>query len=126
MHRCLPLTGRSGCFTWVIRWSGATCLQCWRSWQGTDIAYDSQLGWGTSLREHWEPDLPINGFDAENDHPRFRPARDAIGSGDYDSVVLTEMVEIKDAVKYHKSGKVLPPVGRSGPAGQPRYAGLPV
>lgn len=75
---------------------------------GDGHAYESQLGWGTSLREHWEPDLPINGFDAENDHPRFRPARDAIGSGDYDSVVLTEMVEIKDAVKYHKSGKYFP------------------
>jgi len=75
---------------------------------GDGHAYDSQLGWGTSLREHWEPDLPINGFDAENDHSRFRPARDAIGSGDYNSVVLTEMVEIKDAVKYHKSGKYFP------------------
>ena len=75
---------------------------------GDGHRYDSQLGWGTSLREHWEPDLPINGFDAENDHPRFRPARDAIGSGDYDTVVLTEMVEIKDAVKYHKSGKYFP------------------
>lgn len=70
--------------------------------------YESQLGWGTSLREHWEPDLPINGFDAENNHPRFRAARDAIGSGDYDAVVLTEMVEIKDAVKYHKSDKYFP------------------
>ena len=75
---------------------------------GDGHRYDSQLGWGTSLREHWEPDLPINGFDAENDHPRFRAARDAIGSGEYDTVVLTEMVEIKDAVKYHKSGKYFP------------------
>lgn len=71
-------------------------------------SYDSQLGWGTSLREHWEPDLPINGFEAENAHPRFRPARDAVGSGAYDAVVLTEMVEIKDAVKYHKSGTYFP------------------
>lgn len=69
--------------------------------------HDSQLGWGTSLREHWEPDLPINGFEAENAHPRYRDARDAIGSGDYDAVVLTEMVEIADAVKYHQSGDYL-------------------
>ena len=75
---------------------------------GTGHGYESQLGWGTSLREHWEPDLPINGFDAENSHPRFRAARDAIGSGDYDAVVLTEMVEIKDAIKYHKSSKYFP------------------
>ncbi|WP_224380218.1 hypothetical protein [Roseovarius carneus] len=65
--------------------------------------YESQLGWGTSLREHWEPDAAINGFEAENDHPRFRDAREAVGSGDYGAVVLTEMVEIKDAVKYHES-----------------------
>lgn len=70
-------------------------------------SYDSQLGWGTSLREHWEPDLAINGFDAENAHPRYRDAREAVGSGDYDAVVLTEMVEIKDALRYHKGEKYL-------------------
>ena len=69
--------------------------------------YDSQLGWGTSLKEHWEPDLPINGFDAENAHPRFRPAVEAISSGTYDAVVLTEMVELRDAIKYHDSARYL-------------------
>ena len=69
--------------------------------------YASQLGWGTSLREHWEPDLPVNGFDAENDHPRFRPAKEALDTGTYDAVVLTEMVEITDAIRYHDSAKYL-------------------
>lgn len=69
--------------------------------------YDSQLGWGTSLREHWDPDLPIRGFETENDHPRFRPARDAIGSGAYDAIVLTEMVEIRDAIRWHDSDKYI-------------------
>lgn len=69
--------------------------------------YDSQLGWGTSLKEHWEPDLPINGFDQENAHPRFRPATEAITSGTYDAVVLTEMVELRDAIKYHDSARYL-------------------
>lgn len=73
--------------------------------QGHD--YASQLGWGTSLREHWEPDLPVNGFDAENAHDRFRPAREAIGSGDQDAIVLTEMVEIRDAIRYHASADYL-------------------
>ncbi|MEQ9261289.1 MAG: hypothetical protein RIG84_19545 [Roseovarius sp.] len=72
---------------------------------GEGHRYDSQLGWGTSLKEHWEPDVPINGFEAENDHPRFRPAREAVASGDYDAVVLTEMVELRDAIRYHASGK---------------------
>ena len=70
-------------------------------------AYASQLGWGTSLREHWEPDQPINGFDTENAHDRFRPAKEAVGSGDYQAVILTEMVEIADAVRYHASAKYL-------------------
>ncbi len=69
--------------------------------------YDVQLGWGTSLREHWEPDLAINGFDTENAHARYRDAHEAIRSGDYDAIVLTEMVEIRDAIKYHHSGKYL-------------------
>ncbi|QIE44579.1 hypothetical protein G5B38_02995 [Pseudohalocynthiibacter aestuariivivens] len=74
---------------------------------GDGHQYDSQLGWGTSLKEHWEPDAPINGFETENAHPHFRDARDAIGSGDYDAVILTEMIEIKDAIKYHESAAYL-------------------
>ncbi|GHG93633.1 hypothetical protein [Pseudodonghicola xiamenensis] len=70
---------------------------------GPGYRYDLQLGWGTSLKEHWEPDLPINGFAEENDTPHFRPAREAIGSGDYDAVILTEMVELRDAIRYHDS-----------------------
>ena len=74
---------------------------------GAGHSYALQLGWGTSLREHWEPDLTINGFEAENDTPQFRPARAAIGSGDYDAVVLAEMVELRDAIKYHDSARYL-------------------
>jgi hypothetical protein len=66
-------------------------------------SHHSQLGWGTSLREHWYPDVPINGFDQENDHPRFRPADQALASGGYDAVVLTEMVELRDAIRWHAS-----------------------
>lgn len=69
--------------------------------------YESQLGWGTSLKEHYEPGETINGFETENDHPRFRPAREAVGSGEYDAIVFTEMVEIRDAIRYHQSGKYL-------------------
>ncbi|MES2915819.1 MAG: hypothetical protein V4753_11930 [Pseudomonadota bacterium] len=65
-------------------------------------AYDSQLGWGTTLQAHWG-DAPINGFTAENAHPRFRPAREAVQSGDYDAIVLTEMVEIRASIRYYDS-----------------------
>jgi hypothetical protein len=63
----------------------------------------SQLGWGASLRQHWEPAEPVPGFDEENAHPAHRPAHVALGSGTYDAVVLTEMVEIRDAIRYHDS-----------------------
>jgi len=68
--------------------------------------YDSQLGWGTTLQAHWG-DATINGFEAENDHPRFRPAHEAIESGDYDAIVLTEMVEIRASIRYFESYRYL-------------------
>lgn len=60
----------------------------------------SQLGWGTPLKTHWEPDDPIQGFETENAHPRYRDAKAALASGEYDAFVLTEMVEIEAAVDY--------------------------
>lgn len=68
--------------------------------------YDSQLGWGTTLQAHWG-DAPINGFEAENAHPRFRPAMEAVQSGDYDAIVLTEMVEIRASIRYYDSPEYL-------------------
>ena len=74
---------------------------------GSGHGYESQLGWGATLKSHWEPDVPVNGFEAENAHPRFRAAREAVASGDYDALILTEMVEIKDAIRYFASGDYL-------------------
>lgn len=74
---------------------------------GPGHGYHTQLGWGTSLRDHWEPEVPINGFAEENAHDRFRPAKEALRSGDYDALVLTEMVEIRDAIRYHDSAEYL-------------------
>ncbi|AOW13513.1 hypothetical protein LPB72_10880 [Hydrogenophaga crassostreae] len=65
--------------------------------------YRSQLGWGATLQSHWEPDVAINGFEQENAHPRYQDAREAVLSGQFDSLVLTEMVEIKDAIKSFDS-----------------------
>ncbi len=67
---------------------------------GPGARYDSQLGWGAPLKAHWG-DAEINGFAAENAHPRYRDAREAIGGGEYDAVVLTEMVEIRDAIRSY-------------------------
>jgi hypothetical protein len=72
---------------------------------GAGHSHASQLGWGTSLKDHATGS--VNGFAEENAHPRFRPAAEALASGDYDAVVLTEMVEIRDAIRYHDSGRYL-------------------
>lgn len=69
--------------------------------------YGSQLGWGATLRSHWLGPDEVPGFVQENAHSAHRPAREAIGGGGYDAVVLTEMVEIRDAIKWHASGNYL-------------------
>ncbi len=67
-------------------------------------SYHSQLGWGTSLRDHWDPERPIHGFDEMNAPPAHRPAHEALESGAYDALILTEMVELRDAIRWHESG----------------------
>lgn len=74
---------------------------------GSEHHYDSQLGWGTTLKAHWEPGTQIAGFETENDHPRYRDAHEAVASGIYNALVLTEMVEIRDAIKYFDSAHYL-------------------
>ena len=67
---------------------------------GAGHSYNSQLGWGSFLREHWEPDVPVKGFEAENTHPEHRDPHEALTSGEYDALVLTEAVEIRSSIKY--------------------------
>ena len=68
---------------------------------GEGHRYESQLGWGSPLRHHWDAEIPIKGFKEENAHPRYRDAHEAVASGDYDVLVLTEAVEIRASLKYH-------------------------
>lgn len=70
-----------------------------------DHRHHSQLGWGASLDQHRRGEVP--GFAEENAHPAHRPAAAALSSGDYDAVVLTEMVELKDAIRWHDSPAAL-------------------
>lgn len=66
-------------------------------------SYETQSGWGAELQAHWEPDVTLDGADVENDHPRFREAHDAVGSGQYDVLVLTEKISLQDSINYHDS-----------------------
>ncbi|HEX5739235.1 MAG TPA: hypothetical protein VFY22_12050 [Hydrogenophaga sp.] len=74
---------------------------------GAGHDHRSQLGWGARLQAHWEPDVPIKGFETENAHPRYEDARAAMQQGHFDALVLTEGVEIKDSIKYADSAKYL-------------------
>jgi hypothetical protein len=67
--------------------------------------YASQLGWGATMKGHWDGDVP--GFKEENAHPRFEAADKALATGRFDALVVTEMVEIKDAIAYFDSAEYL-------------------
>jgi hypothetical protein len=73
----------------------------------TGHSYNSQMGWGTFLMDHWDPTAQRNGFAETNVHPQFRDGNEALASGEYEAVVLTEAVEIRDSIKYMKSPKML-------------------
>ena len=81
--------------------------------------YHHQLGWGATLRAHYEPEVEIPGFATENDNPRFRSAHEAVASGDYDAIVLTEMVELRDAIRWHDSAGYMHRWTRAIRAGRP-------
>ncbi len=74
---------------------------------GSGHDFRSQLGWGTTLKAHWEPNEPISGFDKENDHENYQDVFEAIKQSQFDAFVLTEMVEIKDAIQYFNSALYL-------------------
>jgi hypothetical protein len=82
-----------------------------------DHSHASQLGWGASLDQHRSGKVP--GFAEENAHPAHRPAAGALASGGYDAVVLTEMVELRDAIRYHDSARALAHWAGAARAGNP-------
>jgi hypothetical protein len=76
----------------------------------------SQLGWGASLDQHWRNEVP--GFDTENAHPAHRPARQAVAEG-VDALIATEMVELRDAIRWHDSARALADWAQAARAGNP-------
>lgn len=74
---------------------------------GAGHRYETQQGWGAELQAHWEPDIELNGHEVENNHDRFREAHEAVASGDYDVLVMTEKVSLEASIKYHESWKYL-------------------
>jgi hypothetical protein len=76
----------------------------------------SQLGWGASLNQHRVGDVP--GFAVENAHANHQPAASLSQAG-YDAVIFTEMVEIRDAIRYHDSAASLAYWARVARGGNP-------
>ena len=66
--------------------------------------YASQLGWGASLQQHWNSEVP--GMVEENAHPAHQPAA-SLDSVGHDAVIMTEMVELRDAIRWHDSSAAL-------------------
>lgn len=70
-------------------------------------AYASQLGWGTTLKQHWEDGPAVPGYELHAAGREKVPAKDALSSGAFDVLVLTEMVEIRDAIRWYDSPRWL-------------------
>lgn len=70
---------------------------------GQGHEYASQLGWGTSIAQHLAGPAQINGFDSENAHPQYLPLQDALHDPSFDILVLTESIDLRDAIIHHNS-----------------------
>ncbi len=80
-------------------------------------AWNSQLGWGASLNAHRKGE--VAGMAEENATAAFRPAGEALDSGDYPTLVLTEMVALEDAIRYHDAPAALAYWAARGQAARP-------
>lgn len=74
-------------------------------WQlaGEGHDYRSQLGWGASISQHLKGEDEIFGYAEENSHPRFQSLDEALADPEYDVLVFTEMIGLREAVLYHGS-----------------------
>lgn len=70
-------------------------------------AHASQLGWGTTLKQHWNDGRKMPGYELHAGGMAPVPAHEALASGRFDVLVLTEMVEIRDAIRWYDSPRWL-------------------
>jgi hypothetical protein len=73
-----------------------------------------QIGWGTPLRAHWEDRIEVPGLETLGPD-----AKTALAGGAFGAVVLTEMVELRDAIQWHASAQYLALWARAARAGNP-------
>ncbi|WP_410216569.1 hypothetical protein [Paracoccus sp. (in: a-proteobacteria)] len=70
-------------------------------------AYASQIGWGTTLKQHWQDGPEIPGFELHGGGMSPIPAKEALASDKFDVLIMTEMVEIRDAIRWYESPRWL-------------------
>lgn len=66
-------------------------------------AHAGQLGWGTTLHAHWTEGEALPGFQLIASGRDPMPARAALAGPGFDALVMTEMVEIRDALRFFDS-----------------------
>lgn len=71
-------------------------------------SYASQIGWGTTLQAHWTEGDALAGYElyASGDRDPV-PAHQALSAPGIDVLVMTEMVEIRDAISWFDSPRWL-------------------
>lgn len=71
-------------------------------------SYASQIGWGTTLKAHWTEGDALAGYKlyASGDRELI-PAHQALSAPGIDVLVMTEMVEIRDAINWFDSPRWL-------------------
>lgn len=70
---------------------------------GAGHEYGAQLGWGTSIAQHLAGPAQVKGFDTENAHPHYVPLQAALHDPSFDILVLTESIDLRDAIIHHNS-----------------------
>lgn len=70
-------------------------------------AHAAQLGWGTTLKQHWNDGPRMPGYELHAGGMTPLAAHEALASGRFDVLVLTEMVEIRDAIRWYDSPRWL-------------------
>lgn len=76
-----------------------------RQLAGEGHEFSSQIGWGSTLQSHWEPDIEVAGYAQENTHAEHVEVHEAITNKNIDAFIMTEMVEINDSIRYFDSAK---------------------
>ena len=66
---------------------------------GAGHSHNSQLGSFATLQSHWEPEVPIKNFEKANDHAAYRDPKEALASGAYDALVLTERIDLGKTIR---------------------------